>query len=251
MWTRPSVRTILMNPRNAGISVYRGREVGRGKWEPLVTEDVFRAVVQLLDEPGRKPTQGVTTMLGGLALCQCGNYISAGVNHLGQPTYRCNPQTRTGPGPHVAVKRADVDKAIGALVVDRLSMPDAVDLLAPKAKGDTRALRDEAQAIRARLARLGELYVADKIDEADLISGRQKGNARLAAIEAGLAELGRESVLAPLVAAENVAAEWEKMTADRRRPVVDALMTVTLHPAGRGARTFDENKVISVEWRAC
>ena len=101
-WTRPSVRTILMNPRNAGISVYRGREVGRGEWEPLITEDVFRAVVELLAEPSRKPTQGVTTMLGGLARCQCGNHISAGVNHLGQPTYRCNPQTRTRPGPHVA-----------------------------------------------------------------------------------------------------------------------------------------------------
>jgi DNA invertase Pin-like site-specific DNA recombinase len=248
-WTRPSVRTILMNPRNAGISVYRGREVGRGEWEPLITEDVFRAVVELLEEPGRKPTQGVTTLLGGLALCQCRNHISAGVNHLGQPTYRCNPPTRTKPGPHVAVRRADVDKAVGALVAGRLSMPDAVDLLAPKAKGDTRALRDEAQAIRAKLARLGELFVVGAIDEADLISGRQKGNIRLAEIETELAEIGRESALAPLVAAQNVAGEWERMTTDRRRAVVDALMVVTLHPAGRGARVFDPDKVISTQPR--
>jgi site-specific DNA recombinase len=246
-WTRASVRTILMNPRNAGISVYRGREVGRGEWEPLVTEDVFRAVAELLDEPGRKPTQGVTTMLGGLGLCQCGNHISAGVNHLGQPTYRCNPVTRTRPGPHVAVKRADVDEHIGGLVILRLSDDDAVDLMAPKAQTDTRALRDEAQAIRAKLARLGELYVDGKIDEADMISGRQKGNVRLTQIEAELAELGRESVLAPLIAAENVEAEWEKMGTDRKRAVVGALMTVTLHPAGRGARVFNPDKVISVE----
>ncbi len=39
------------------------------------------------------------------------------------------------------------------------------------------------------------------------------------------------------------------MTADRKRPVVDALMVVTLHPAGRGARVFNQDKVISVEWR--
>ena len=240
-----------MNPRNAGISIYRGREVGSGEWEPLITEDMFRAVVQLLEEPGRKPTQGVTTMLGGLALCQCGNYITAGTNRHGGAVYRCNPQTREDrPGPHVQVKRADVDKAIGALVVGRLSMPDAVDLLAPKAKGDTRALRDEAQAIRAKLARLGELYMDGKIDEADLISGRQKGNARLAAIEAELAELGHESVLAPLVAAQNVAAEWGKMATDRKRAVIGALMIVTLHPAGRGARVLDPDKVISVEWKA-
>jgi site-specific DNA recombinase len=249
-WTRQSVRTILQNPRNAAISIHQGHEVGRGEWEPLVSEETFRAVAALLDEPGRKPTQGVTTMLGGLGLCRCGNHISAGVNHLGQPTYRCNPVTRTKPGPHVAVKRADVDETIGRLVVGRLSMPDAIGLVAPKAKGDTRALRDEAQAIRAKLARLGELYVDGKIDESDLISGRRKGNARLAEVEAELAELGHESVLAPLVAAENVAAEWEKMGTDRKRAVVGALMTVTLHPAGRGARMFDPDKVISKEWKA-
>ena len=72
-------------------------------------------------------------------------------------------------------KRGEVNEAIGRLVIGRLSMPDAVDLLAPKAKGDTRALRDEAMGIRSKLARLGELYVDDKINEADLISGREKG----------------------------------------------------------------------------
>jgi site-specific DNA recombinase len=247
-WTRPSVRTILMNPRNAGISVYRGREVGRGEWEPLVTEDMFRAVAQLLDEPGRKPTQGVTTMLGGLAFCRCGNHISAGVNHLRQPTYRCNPQTRTGPGPHVAVKRADVDDFISRLVVARLSQPDAADLVTPQAKENTNALRDEGMSIRAKLARLGELFVDGKISEQDMISGREHGEARLAKIEAQLAELGRESVLAPLVAAENAAQAWEALGTDRKRAVVGALMMVTLNPAGRGARSFDP-ETVGVEWK--
>jgi len=247
-WTRQSVRTILLNPRNARISIHQGREVGRGKWEPLISEDVFRAVVHLLAEPGRKPTQGVTTMLGGLARCHCGNTVTATVNHRGTPIYKCNYETRGGrPGPHIAVRRAEVDNVIGRLVIGRLSMPDAVDLLAPKAKGDASALRDEAMGIRAKLARLGELYVDDKIDEADLVSGRQKGENRLGEIEAELAELGRESVLAPLVAAQNVAEAWENLSTDRRRPVVDALMTVTLHPAGRGARVLDPDKVISIE----
>jgi site-specific DNA recombinase len=145
------------------------------------------------------------------------------------------------------VRRADVDEAIGRLVVARLSMADAADLVAPAARGNAAALRDEAQAIRAKLTRLGELFVAGTIDEADMIGGRQAGNTRLAKIEAELAELGRESVLAPLVAAQNVAAAWQALGDDRRRAVVDALMTVTLHPAGRGARVFDPDKVISVE----
>jgi hypothetical protein len=39
---------------------------------------------------------------------------------------------------------------------------------------------------------------------------------------------------------------WEGLGDDRRRAVVDALMVVTLNPAGRGARVFDPDKVISV-----
>ena len=115
-------------------------------------------------------------------------------------------------------------------------------------QANTTALRDEAQAIRAKLVRLGELFVEDKISEADLISGRARGK-RLAEIEAELADLGRESILAPLVAARNVAETWQGLSTDRKRAVADALMVITLNPSGRGARTFDPDKVISVGWR--
>jgi DNA invertase Pin-like site-specific DNA recombinase len=253
-WKRQSVITILRNPRVAGIATYKGAHVGHGEWDALVSEETWLAVTRLLGDPARKPAQGVRTMLGGLARCRCGNQISSSMNHLGVQVYRCNPQTQDGrPGPHVAVRRAEVDETIGKLVVRRMSSNDAADLVAPKAKADTRALRDQAEAIRGKLARLGELYVAGEIDEADLISGRQKGNVRLAEIEAELADLGRESVLAPLVAAQDVTAEWEKMSTDRKRAVVNALMVVTLHPAGRGARVFDALKVLpegpGIKWR--
>lgn len=248
-WSRTGVRQILLNPRNAGIAVYRGTETGRGEWEALVSEETFRAIVQVLGE-NKQSTKGVTTMLGGIALCRCGNRVGGASSARGHPAYRCIQATRNGrPGPHVAVIAADVDKAIGRLVIGRLSMDDAADLVAPKAKAGTAARRDEAQAIRAKLARLGELFMDDKISEADLISGRERGEKRLAGIEAHLADLGRESVLAPLVAARNVAEAWEALGTDRKRAVVDALMVITLNPSGRGARTFDPDKVISTEWK--
>jgi len=248
-WTATSVRKILRSPRNAGIAVYRAAEVGRGKWEPLVLEETYRAVVELLADPGRKTARGVTSMLGGLALCQCGNYVTGSRNGNGDPTYRCNQGSRGDrPGPHVAIPRSPVDKAIGALAVARLSKPDAADLLAPQAKIDVIALRDEAQAIRARLAALGRLFIAGQIEEQDVVSGRGEGKRRLAEIESELAEAGRESVLAPIIAAENAGAEWKRIGDDRRRAIVDALMEVTLHPVGRGTRVFDPEKVLGIRW---
>ncbi len=245
-WTCASVRQILRNPRNAGISTYYGDEVGQGTWEPLVPEETWRAVVAVLGDKGRKPTQGVRTMLGGIGLCRCGNYIVGSHSANGRPSYRCNQDSRNGrPGPHVGVIAAGVDEHVGALVVARLSEPGAAGLLAPAAgDGNAGALHDEAVSLRARLARLGELYMDGKITEQDMVSGRGRGEQRLAEVEEQLAGLGRESVLAPLIAARNIAAAWEGLGTDRRRAVVDALMTVTLYPSGRGARKFDPGKVL-------
>jgi site-specific DNA recombinase len=57
-WTRQSIRVILLNPRIAGLSVYRGEIVGQGEWEPLVAEETWRAVRGLLEDPARKPPRG-------------------------------------------------------------------------------------------------------------------------------------------------------------------------------------------------
>lgn len=259
-WSRTSVRKILTSPRVAGLSFYRLRENGEnitaaGQWEALVLEETWRAVCGILRAEGRRPTQGVTTLLGGIAMCRCGNYITGGQSGKGLPSYRCNQATRNGrPGPHVSVKRDGVDEAISALVVARLSEPDIAEfLMPPQAKGGARALREEEAALLSRLSRLGELYAAGEISETDLTGGRRRGQKRLGEIAASLASLGRESAVAPFIASRNAAATWKSYGTDRRRAVVDALMTVTLHPSARGARTFDLEKVLppgrGIKWK--
>jgi site-specific DNA recombinase len=249
-WTRVSVSTILRNPRIAGLSVYDGIEVGTGQWEPLVTEPVYRAVAALLGDPSRRRAPGVRSTLGGLARCRCGNHVTASANCRGSSIYRCNPSTRNGrPGPHVTTRSAPVDDAIGELVKERLRKPDAIDLLAPKARADTVRLADEAQAIRARRAQLVPDQTLGLITRADMLAGLAAADRRLAEIGEQLAEAGRESVLAPLLAAERIEDEWDRTPADRRRAVIDSLMDVVLWPAGRGARELDADRVIHVGWR--
>lgn len=248
-WNRRSITTIMRNPRIAGISVYKGTEIGTGKWDALVPEGTFRAVVKLLDDPSRAKQQGVRRMLGGLAECTCGNKIIGSQNGLGQPTYRCHQATRNGrPGPHATVRSEPIDWWIGEVVIERLSRPDAAVLLRKDDSGRAVVLRDEAQAIRSRLKSLGADHVQGKITLDDVRSGRAWGDARLAEINAELAELGRESALAPLLAADDARAAWGKLSIDRRRAVVAALMKVILHPAGRGTKVFNPESV-KIEWR--
>ena len=113
-WNRTSIRTILLNPRIAGLSVYRGEIVGQGNWEPLVPEETWRAVRGILEDPARKPPRGVRTLLGGLALCPCGNVVTGMPSHTGHHIYRCAPATRNRayPGGHVARQALPVEEFI-------------------------------------------------------------------------------------------------------------------------------------------
>lgn len=249
-WSRTSVREILSNPRNAGIAVYRGAEVGRGEWEPVVAEETWRAVKDVLavNRAGRQVAG--RTVLGMLARCRCGAPVTGTWAGDGRrPAYRCHQLSpERGEGPHVFVRRDLVDEWVGALVTERLSRDDAADLLAAPAVAGTAGLRDEAAALRERLSRLGALFAAGAVSEQDLVSGRAAGGARLAEIAALLAEAGRESVLAPLIAAGDVAAAWAALDVSLKRAAVRALMTVTLVPPGRGAHRWDPEKVVRVDW---
>jgi hypothetical protein len=51
-------------------------------------------------------------------------------------------------------------------------------------------------------------------------------------------------VLSPFLRGEKAAAVWAGLDDSRRRAVIATLTTITLHPAGRGARVYDvESKV--------
>lgn len=250
-WSRTSLREILGSPRNAGIAVYQGIEIGRGEWRPIVAEETLRAVRDVLAaNAGRRAPASPRTMLSMLARCQCGNFVAGTWSGDGKrPAYRCHQATRGGrPGPHVFARRDVIDEWVGALVVERLSRPDAIDLVETPAGIDAAALRDEAEALRKRLDRLGPLFAAGTITERDMTGGRLAGESRLAEIAAELAEAGRESVLAPLIAADDVAAAWAALDVSLKRAAVAALMTVTIIPPGKGAHTWDPERVVSVRW---
>src|ERR1039457_3171871 len=130
-WHQTSIRMNLRNPRIAGLSAYHGEIVGQGQWEPLVPEETWRAVHGILEDPTRKPPRGVRTLLGGLALCPCGNVVTGMPSHTGHHIYRCTPATRNRayPGGHVARQAEPVETFDEKLVVARLSRSDAADLM--------------------------------------------------------------------------------------------------------------------------
>ena len=247
-WKGQTVRAVLGNPRIAALSTYQGKIVGAGEWPELVPEATWRAVRTLLDDPARgRRTRGVRSLLGGLVRCYCGAPAYGTRNSRGAPGYRCRYMagTRMGPGStgHVMRLSAPVDEYVNDSVIERLSRADAVDLLIDHDRPDVEQLRGQARALRARLEELGVEFAAGELPASQLRVINDSIAAKLTAIEVELADAGRVSVLGGLVGADDVRAVWDGLDLDRRRAVVDALMTITLLSPGRGARVFDKSTV--------
>jgi site-specific DNA recombinase len=147
----------------------------------------------------------------------------------------------------VARAAVPVETYVGTLIVERLSRPDAADLLVDHSRPDAAALRREAAALRRRRDAQARMHADGDITDAELSAGSKRIRARLAEIDGTLAVAGRADLLGPLVHADDVAAAWEAMDVDRQRAVVDEVMTVRLLPPGRGVRRF-RPETVDVRW---
>lgn len=227
--THQDMRDMLLRPRNAGIAVYRGEEVGRGKWEPIVDEAKFRAVCAILKNPERVLNRGAQPKWVGslIYLCGregCGNGMT--VTQSGgraYPSYRC-------PTGHGGGRRAEkVDQYVEDVIVERLSRPDAHDLLLPGAGDvDVAGLQAEAEQIRQRMKDMGGLFGAGQLELVPFTEGMDTARAQLDGVTRQLARAATQDPLVGLVGAPDVRKAWRALELDRQRNVLRALIEVTL-----------------------
>jgi len=81
-----------------------------------------------------------------------------------------------------------------------------------------------------------------------LSTGSESIAEQIAEIDEQIADAGQVAVLGPLVDADDVLTAWEALDLQRKRAVVRTLVSVVVHRAGKGARTFDPSTV-TVTWR--
>ncbi|MEU7376579.1 recombinase family protein [Streptomyces albidoflavus] len=245
-------RDLLLRPRNAGIAIYRGEEIGRGEWDRLVPEEQHRAVVAILKDPARRTTPGAQPKHLGSLLYRCGRgdcteYVNATVcGGRKQLSYRC--QTGHGGG-----RRKDaVDGYIEDVLVERLSRDDAADLLLPGPSDvNVPALQAESEQIRRRLTDLAALFGGGQITMAQFTEGSDTARAQLEGVTRQMARAATQDPLVGLVGQPDVRKGWRGLELDRQRAVLRALMDVTLLPAR--ARMPDgsyfDHEAIKIEWK--
>ncbi|WP_173266518.1 recombinase family protein [Streptomyces pacificus] len=246
-------RDMLLRPRNAGIAVYRGEEIGKGGWEPIVDEARHRTVVALLTNPTRRTTPGATPRWFGSGIYRCGidgctkTMKCTRAGGANRPSYRCPTQ-------HGGARRADkLDRYIEDVIIERLSRDDAHELLLPAAGGiDVGALQVESEQIRRRLTDLAAMFGAGQIDMAQFTEGSDTARAQLDGITQRMARAAVKDPLVDLVGAPDVRKAWKGMELDRRRSVLRALLDVTIRPARRGRMPdggYFDYKTIELDWK--
>lgn len=251
--TSQDARDMLRRPRNAGISVYRGEEVGKGQWDVIVTEPRHRAVVAVLNDPTRRTTPGNTVRWFGSLIYRCGQpgctertkCTKAG--GAGRPSYRC-------PTGHGGARNADkTDRYIVDLIVNRLSKPDAADLLLPTDDGlDVGALQMESETIRRRLTDTAAAFGAGQITLPQFTEASTVAQSQLEGVHQQLARAGRTDPLVGLVGAPDVRKAWEALGLERKRAVLRALLDVTILPARPGRMpdgSYYDYSALKTEWR--
>jgi DNA invertase Pin-like site-specific DNA recombinase len=257
-WTESTVSLFLRAPRNAGLRSHNGDIVGKGTWEPLVDEKLWRSVQRKINAPARKPgkksvQQHLLTRMLQCGKPGCGGYLAGNwvmQAHGGGPrahaiTYSCR-QCRG-----VSVRAEHIEPWLYRLIGGRLAKPDAVDLLRAE-------IHDEAEAERIR-AELATLYADVKqigIDRGKRLLTSEQAKDATDVILADIAELEAQQedeemrqVLdgIPLGRSEAVQAVKE-LTPDRFRAVMRVLLTVTVAPVGKGSHVFNERR-ITVDWQ--
>jgi site-specific DNA recombinase len=251
-WTGSSVRPVLLNPRNAGIRGYGPKpengsrtieEMGKAKWDAIVSEETWRAVVGLLSDPDRfaGKGRGARALLSGIGLCGvCGATVEGGRSRTKHRIYRCS-----GSWGHISRAAEPVEEWVSEVAIARLSRDDAAELLRDDHRPDIEALRSEATALRTRLDQLATEFADGVLTSSQLRTATSRARSKLAAAESRMADAGRTDVLGPLVLAKDVRAAWAKLGTERQRGVIDALMVVRLMSPGRGNKPFKPETVIT------
>lgn len=253
-WDGTSVRRVLLRARNAGLMTHNGDVIGAAEWPAIIPEESWRAVVAYLSDPARrKNAKNVARRWQGSGLYLCGvceGPIQGTTNSNRRKVYRCADG-------HVSRNLAEVDGYVNAVVVERLRQPDAREVLAPKPDaGESERLHEQAMALRSRLDELATLFADGAIDAQQLARGSAKLNTDLDLVRGRIASAMTGSAGVGIVDAPDPGAAWLEAPLDRRRAVLDALLTVTLLP-GRGrppgwqpGQSYFNPELVRIEWKA-
>lgn len=248
-WQQYHLVDMLRNRSYMGRRIHQGKDIREGTWKPLVDEETFNAVQQIINDPARLTTKdwSVKHLLSGIARCgECPDEPHLRVvKNRGYLSYMCDAKFDTN------MREEKLDAYVEEAVITWLGSKAAVA-----------AFRSGDEEKRAAAARLRLEQLTKQLEEARAAAGRfsQDGTpelsiASLGALEGSLAPLiekarrQAEEVSAPpmlrsLVGQPDMEERWQDLTIEQRRMVLRLVVNIRLHKArSRGVRTIEPGRI--------
>lgn len=207
----------------------------KGKWTPLVSEDLWQRVQERLDDPSR-----VTNRIGthrrhlgsGLYLCGLCEEPIRGASR----GYRCKHG-------HINRTGTPIDDFVLKAVADRLRKPDALRNVPATDSPRLAGLQAEIAEHQGRIARAERDYDDGLLEAADLKRNRTRSHEAIVRLEAEIRALPRGAVHIPVLTVADPAQHFLDADLNTQRHTIEALATVRLFPQPRGRKGFDTSSV--------
>lgn len=251
-WRSPMVRRVLLNPRYAALVVHQGKIVGPGDWTPLIDEDTHHGIVAYLNDPSRSNKAGFERLYQGSGVYRCGI--------CGDPLTGWKPSGNKGrayicPSWHVRRQGEALDDYVTAIILGRLSQPDAAELLnALNNDGiDVGEIHAQKAALQARMDELAGLFAEGAINAAQLKRGTAALATAVAKCDDELAAATQGNPVAGFLGTvhhpEQLEDRWAHLSPDIRSKVIDQLLIVAVNKSPQGLRRFAP-EYVDIEWKS-
>ncbi|RAX50903.1 hypothetical protein DQ353_00435 [Arthrobacter sp. AQ5-05] len=249
-FTTLQLRAILLREKNYGASIYRGEVVKTDAFPAIISEDKFSTVKAILTAPGRRlnsSTKG-RWLLAGLALCgRCNDGSKMITAAVGTPAKKINTY-RCATGKHMGRRVEYVDKFVTDLLLHRMSLPDAAQVVHKGSGKDVEALRSKVDSLRAKLDEYALLLADDVMTPLQFREANSVTKDRLQAAERELYHPGASPVLERLLGAPDLRKEWDSLEWAQKRSMVRLYMSVTILPVPKGLPPAFDPRFVDVHW---
>ena len=275
-WSYATIKQMLLRPRNAGIITYgtdeNGKpvEVARRPDLAILSEETWRAIVTLLNDPARKVSARHGNknkyLLSGIAECHCGGLLGSAqvLDSKGQKRmiYKCRS---TGPTRDRKVKHASRGMTdLDALVIENLEFfidaQSAYSIGDPESAATSRRVTAEIEMLKTRQMEAAEAFseglldvaayrlavqaIAPKIDQLEKQLGELDASPVIDLTEvfpAGLPPAGYHTTESRMMLVRSFHA---KDLHERRQIIRSVYERIIVHPHGAGTRReFDPTTI--------
>jgi site-specific DNA recombinase len=251
-WSVTAIKAFLTRPKTAGLMQHGKDDDGKPiilydvecEWEPILPRETWEAVRALLNDPSRaQPKASRDYPLRGILRCsECGRWLSS-IPSKKKRQYGCK-KYEGGCG-HVMISANAVERYVYDILLPLADSPGLRDLVRSEEAGDineaTKLVLENAKDEK-QLAQMDNDYADQVIPRATFLKQSNRLRDRIESRTSKLSALRGYSALDRL--GGQVQDQWDEMSADDKRMIVQSLVTaIEVSPVRVGLGYFDPTRL--------